>query len=76
MVFDEFMFAVIFFFAGSDTSSTVIAYALVELGHHPEIQEKLRAEVIDKTKSSNGEITYENLHEMTYLNQVMNGNLA
>jgi hypothetical protein len=70
------MFVVVFFFAGSDTSSTVISYAITELGKNLEVQEKLRQEIIDKIKSSNGEITYENLHEMPYLNQVMNGNLA
>lgn len=64
----------IFFFAGADTSSTVIAYAMVELGHHPEIQEKLRKEIFEKTKDSKDQITYDNLQEMTYLNQVVNGN--
>jgi cytochrome P450 family 6 len=61
--------------AGGDTSSSVISYALTELGHHPEIQQKLRKEIIDKTESSNSEITYDNLHEMSYLNQVVNGKL-
>lgn len=68
-----FLSRFIFFFAGADTSSTAIAYGMVELGHHPEIQEKLRKEILEKTKDSNGEITYDNLHEMTYLNQVVSG---
>lgn len=63
----------IFFFGGSDTSSTTLAWAFTELSLHSEIQAKLRAEILDKTRESNGEITYENLHEMTYLGQVMNG---
>lgn len=65
--------AFLFFFAGADTSSTAISYAITELSIHQDVQEKLRSEIIEKTKSSNGEITYDNLHEMTYLNQVMNG---
>lgn len=65
--------AFVFFLAGADTSSTVIAYAITELGHHPEIQDKLRDEITEKVKSCNGEITYESLHEMTYLSQVVNG---
>jgi cytochrome P450 family 6 len=65
--------AFIFFFAGADTSSSVISYAMTELGHHPEIQEKLRQEILDKIASSKGDITYDNLHEMTYLSQVVNG---
>lgn len=65
--------AFLFFFAGADTSSTAISYAITELSHHPEIQEKLREEINEKVEDANGEITYDNLHEMTYLNQVMNG---
>ena len=65
--------AFIFFFAGADTTSTVISYAITELSHHPEMQEKLRLEILDKVKESNGEITYESLHEMQYLNKVVSG---
>ncbi|XP_070493933.1 cytochrome P450 6a2-like [Chironomus tepperi] len=67
--------AFIFFFGGSDTSSTTISYALTELAYNPDIQDKLRQEIIEKTKDTNGEITYEALHEMTYLNQVINETL-
>lgn len=65
--------AFIFFLGGADTSSTTISYAILELGLNPDIQDKLRKEIREKTKSTNGEITYENLHEMTYLAQVVNG---
>lgn len=68
--------AFIFFFGGSDTSSTTISYALTELAFNPDIQEKLRQEIHDKTKETNGEITYEALQEMTYLSQVVNGKLT
>lgn len=63
----------VFFFGGADSSSTAIAFAITELSCHPEIQERLRLEIIEKTKSTNGEINYENLHEMKYLEQVVNG---
>lgn len=65
--------AFIFLLAGSDTSSFTISYALSELGHNHEIQERLRKEIDEKTADSNGEITYDSLQEMTYLNQVVNG---
>lgn len=68
--------AFIFFFAGGDTSSSAISYTIAELGDNLHIQEKLRQEVLEKTKNTNGEITYDNLNEMTYLNQVVNGNYA
>ena len=35
---------VIFLIAGHDTTSTALAYALWALGHHPEIQDRVRAE--------------------------------
>lgn len=65
----------LFFFAGSDTSSTAIAFAIIELSRHKDIQDKLRKEIIEKTKDDKGEITYDNLHDMPYLNQVVNGKL-
>lgn len=68
--------AFLFFFAGSETSSTAINFALVELSRNKQAQEKLRKEINEKTKEAKGEITYDNLHEMTYLNQVMNGKTA
>lgn len=67
--------AFIFFFAGADTSSTVIAYALTQLSLNQEFQEKLRNEIVEKTRDSKGELTYENIHEMTYLNQVVSETL-
>lgn len=67
--------AFLFFFAGSDTSSTTISFGLTELAFHPDVQNKLRAEILEKIKDTNGEITYDVLHEMTYLNQVVNGML-
>lgn len=65
--------ALLFFLAGSDTSSSTIAFALTELAYNQDIQEILRKEIIEKTKNTNGHIDYETLHEMTYLNQVVNG---
>ncbi|CAG9806317.1 unnamed protein product [Chironomus riparius] len=67
--------AFLFFFAGSDTSSTTISFALTELAFNQDAQEKLRAELVEKTKNTNGEISYDLLHELTYLNQVVNESL-
>lgn len=68
--------AFIFFFAGADTTSNVISFAMFELAQRPDIQEKMRQEINEKVKGSNGEITYENLHEMTYLIQVVSGKFS
>lgn len=64
----------LFFLAGSDTSSTTISFALTQLAFNEDMQNRLRAEIFEKTKHTNGEISYETLHEMTYLNQVVSGN--
>lgn len=66
--------AFLFFFAGTDTSSTTASFALAELAFNPDVQDKLRQEVLEMTKGTKGEISYETLNEMTYLNQVVNGN--
>ncbi len=50
-----------------------MTFALYELAYRKEIQEKLRKEVIEVEKRHNGEITYEAISEMTYLDQVVNG---
>lgn len=65
--------AFLFFFAGSDTSSTTISFCLTELAFNQNIQEKLRQEVCEKTENTNGKIDYDTLHDMTYLNEVVNG---
>ncbi|CAO1432985.1 unnamed protein product [Diamesa hyperborea] len=67
--------AFIFYFAGFETSSTALAFTIGELADHTEIQDRVRAEVLEKIEETNGEITYESLHEMKYLNQVVNESL-
>ncbi|KAL7026345.1 hypothetical protein ACKWTF_013877 [Chironomus riparius] len=65
----------LFFLAGSDTSSTTISFALTELAYNEDMQDKLRSEIIENTENTNGEISYETLHEMTFLNQVVSETL-
>lgn len=67
--------SLLFFFAGSDTSSTTISFSLTQLAYNPDVQDRLRAEISEMTKDTNGEISYETLLEMTYLNQVVSGNI-
>ncbi|XP_018404021.1 PREDICTED: cytochrome P450 6a2-like [Cyphomyrmex costatus] len=67
--------AMSFIIDGYETSSTVMSFIGFDLACHPEIQEKLRKEVLSVLNKYNGEITYEGLKEMTYMDQVFNETL-
>uniref|UniRef100_T1GD08 Cytochrome P450 n=1 Tax=Megaselia scalaris TaxID=36166 RepID=T1GD08_MEGSC len=61
----------LFFIAGFDTSSTTMSFALFELAHNQEIQEKLRAEILETLENDGGELQYESTNNMPYLDQVI-----
>lgn len=65
----------IFFFAGFETSSTAMSFALYLLAKHPEIQQKVREEVRRIKALHKDVIDYDALMEMHYLNQVFNETL-
>uniref|UniRef100_A0A1A9ZPH4 Cytochrome P450 n=1 Tax=Glossina pallidipes TaxID=7398 RepID=A0A1A9ZPH4_GLOPL len=67
--------AIVFFLAGFDTSSATMSFCLYELALNPDIQSKLREEVLTVLDKYNCQITYESLKEMTYLEQVFNETL-
>lgn len=67
---------VLFFIAGFDTSSNTAAFALHELAKHPDLQVKARKHVNDVMQKHGGQLTYEALQEMTYLEQIANGKLT
>ncbi|XP_076303127.1 putative cytochrome P450 6a13, partial [Lasioglossum baleicum] len=59
--------AQLFFLAGFENSSLTISNALYELAWKPTIQEKVRAEILKVLEKTNGEITYDGVEEMKYL---------
>jgi cytochrome P450 family 6 len=74
--FDGDMFvgqAFFFIIAGYETSGTTLSYALYELAMHPKIQHRLRAEIMRVLSKHNGELTYDGIQEMTYLDMVVSG---
>lgn len=64
----------LFFFAGFDTSSSTTTFAIWELSRNPEYQEKVRQEINGVLEKHNGELSYEALSEMAYLDMVIKGN--
>ncbi|KAK0168545.1 hypothetical protein PV327_002331 [Microctonus hyperodae] len=63
--------AFVFFIGGFETSSTTMSFALYEMANYPEIQDKLRSEIKDSLKNNNGELSYDVINEMKYLNLVL-----
>lgn len=64
--------AFVFFVAGFETSSSTISHALYELAQNQEIQDKLREE-IKEIYEKNGELTYDVIKNMKYLDKVLKG---
>lgn len=65
----------VFFLAGYETSSTTMSFCLYELARHPEVQEKLRREILSVLKKYNNVLTYEAQLSMPYLDCVINETL-
>ncbi|XP_058454845.1 probable cytochrome P450 28a5 [Malaya genurostris] len=63
-----------FFADGFETSSSIMSYCLFDLASHPKAQKHLREEIRHVQTSKEG-LTYENLGEMIYLDQVLNESL-
>lgn len=67
--------AYVFFVGGVETSSTTFTYLMYEVAMDEGIQEKLRVEVNSVLKEYDGQITYESLSKMNYMQQVIDGKI-
>ena len=70
--FDELVIvatAILLLVAGSDTTGITLAFACYQLAKNSKIQEKLRDEINNINSSDN--LTYDNLQQMFYLDQVI-----
>ncbi|XP_043469537.1 probable cytochrome P450 28d1 [Leptopilina heterotoma] len=54
-----------------ETSAKTMSFLITEIAAHPEIQQKVRQEIQELDTKYNGEITYDSLKEMTYLEKVL-----
>ncbi|XP_069671897.1 probable cytochrome P450 6a14 [Periplaneta americana] len=67
--------SVIFFVAGFETSATTLSFCLYELALNPDIQDRLREEIDTVLEKYDGNITYEGIQEMSYLDNVLSETL-
>lgn len=63
-----------FFLDGFETSSAVISHVLLVLAQHKDCQRTLR-EAIQSTIDIDGSITFDNVNDIEYLDQVFNGTI-
>lgn len=67
--------AFIFFLAGFDTVSTMMSFMTLELAMNPDVQEKLREETDRYLAEENGDVSYEALSKMEYMEMVISETL-
>ncbi|CAB3365212.1 Hypothetical predicted protein [Cloeon dipterum] len=63
--------ALVFFFAGFETSSSNMTFAMLELARHPDVQQKARDNIEEVLQRHNGQMSYQALQEMTFLDWIM-----
>jgi cytochrome P450 len=62
-----------FFLAGFETSSSAMTFALFELARRPDLQRTARRHIEDVLQRHDGQVTYDALQEMTYLDWILQG---
>lgn len=63
----------VFLTAGSESTSSTISFCLYSVAANPHVQKWLQMEIDTVLAKYNGELNYEALKEMVYLEQVVNG---
>ena len=77
MLTDEEIIAntIIMLVAGYDTTATLLTYATYCLALHPKVQQKLRSEIEEAVIGDGGEIKYDTVMGLKYLDAVVNETL-
>ncbi|XP_018356710.1 PREDICTED: cytochrome P450 9e2-like [Trachymyrmex septentrionalis] len=60
-----------FYFAGSETSSSVMSFITYQIVANPSVQVKLRQEIDELLNESDGNVTYEAVNKLKYLDAVI-----
>ena len=65
--------AITFFADGTETSASALSFALYCLAINPDAQRKAREEVKSVLQKHGGQLTFEGVQEMNYLDMVLSG---
>ncbi|XP_017125773.1 cytochrome P450 6a2 [Drosophila elegans] len=65
----------VFYVAGFETSSSTMSYCLYELAQNQDIQDRLRTEIQTVLEEHGGQLTYESVKAMRYMNQIISETL-
>lgn len=65
----------LFFIAGFETTSAAVSFCLYELAKQPAVQERLHADIDRVLDAHDGQLTYDTLGEMKYLDCCLDGKL-
>lgn len=68
--------AFIFFFAGFDSVARTMCFMAYELAVNLDVQQRLRAEIEEANDNYNGQITYDTLMELKYMDMVVSGKFS
>ena len=62
-----------FLLTGYETSGSTVSFAMYELALHPEVQQRVRAEIVQVLSKHDGKQTYGGIKDMSYLDRVVSG---
>jgi hypothetical protein len=62
-----------FLIAGYETAGSTMSFCLYELALHPEIQQSVRAEILQVLSEQDGKLTYDSMQDMSFLVRVVSG---
>ncbi|XP_070497145.1 cytochrome P450 6d3-like [Chironomus tepperi] len=65
----------IFYVAGSETSSSTISYMIYELARNDELMARAKADIEETLKRHDGQITYESIKVMSFIDRCVNETL-
>lgn len=65
--------AYLFFIAGYESSSTTMSFCMYELARNPEVQQKVYEDITNVLEKHDGQISYDSIGEMKYLDKCIDG---